>query len=62
MNYIEYTQNPAGVVTSKSSQDKTAKQILKDGGSFLKRFPLKEIYRYRRLTPDNYQAPKIFKS
>lgn len=33
----------AGVATSKPSQDKTAKQILKDGGSFLKHFPLKEI-------------------
>lgn len=38
MNYIEYMQNPAGVVTSKSSQDKTAKQILKDGEVFLSIF------------------------
>lgn len=52
----------ADIATSKPSQDKTAKQILKDGGNFLKHFPLKEIQRYRRLTPGNYTTPKIFKS
>jgi hypothetical protein len=57
MNYIEYMQQPAA-----TSSTPSPKQILKDGGNFLKHFPLKEIYRYRRLTPDNYQAPKIFKS
>lgn len=57
MNYIGYMRQP-----NANSSTPSPKQILKDGGSFLKHFPLKEIYRYRRLTPDNYQAPKIFKS
>lgn len=38
MNYIECMQQPAA-----NSSTPSPKQILTDGGNFLKQFPLKEI-------------------